>query len=48
MSLSDSIAAVKALKGAEFFDEITTKQTIVLQLFQSLGWNIFNTRVRRT
>jgi hypothetical protein len=30
-------------EGAEFFDEITTKQTIVLQLFQSLGWNIFST-----
>jgi predicted type IV restriction endonuclease len=43
MEISNSIQAIKALQGTASYDEITTKQTIVLQLFQALGWNIFST-----
>ena len=43
MTVSDSVNAIRSLEGTSSFDEITTKQTIVLQLFQALGWNIFST-----
>lgn len=40
--LKDAIQMIKAKNGIASYDEITTKQTIVLQLFQALGWNIFD------
>lgn len=43
MELADSVNAIKLLKGVDSYDEITTKQTIVLRIFQALGWNIFST-----
>lgn len=40
--LEDAIQMIKSKKGMASYDEITTKQTIVLQLFQALGWSIFD------
>lgn len=42
MELADSVNAIKLLKGVDSYDEITTKQTIVLRIFQALDWNIFS------
>lgn len=42
MDISDAIKSIKTIKGISSYDEITTKQTIVLHVFQALGWNIFD------
>lgn len=42
MDITDAIESIKAIKHASSYDEITTKQTIILHVFQALGWDIFN------
>jgi len=40
--LKDLIQEIKSNDGVYNYDEATTKQTIILRLFSSLGWDIFN------
>ena len=42
MNIANAIKSIKAIKGISSYDEITTKQTIVLYVFQALEWNIFD------
>jgi len=44
MDIIASINGIKALKNVNSYDEATTKQTIVLQIFHVLGWDIFGTQ----